>query len=98
MDTEKKSALPIGGLVKLALVAAGGGGILAADQFGIIDSLLGTDPTPMVAAVAGAVTESPVMSSVMDMARGGVYDGLSWVLHGAVDSVLYPSKLVKDGF
>ena len=98
MDTEKKSALPIGGLVKLALVAAGGGGILAADQFGIIDSLLGTESAPVVEAVAGVVANSPAMSSVMDMARGGVYDGLSWVLHGAVDSVLYPFKLVKDGF
>ena len=98
MDTEKKSPLPIGGLVKLALVAAGGGGILAADQFGIIASLLGTESAPVVEAVAGVVAHSPAMSSVMDMARGGVYDGLSWVLHGAVDSVLYPFKLVKDGF
>jgi hypothetical protein len=101
-DTKKagtKSPPLMGMLAKAALVAVGGGGILAVDQFGIIDSLLGTEGSDPAAQVVSAVVEdNPMMSSAMSMMRGGAYDGLSWAMHGAVDAVLYPLKVAKEGF
>ena len=95
---DKTKSSPLAGLAKLALVAAGGGGLVAADQFGLIDTLLGGAPSAEVQAVAGVVSEVPGLSTATDLVRGVAYDGLSFVLHGAVDTVLYPLKLVKEGF
>jgi len=97
---ESKPASPplAGMLAKVALVAMGGGGLLAVDQFGLIDGLLGGDTPPVVEAVAKVVEDVPAMSSAMNMVRGGAYDGLSWAMHGAVDAILYPFKVAKEGF
>lgn len=99
MATKKKgTSSSFGVLAKLALVACGGGGILAADQFGIVDTLLGGDAPQEVAAVAEVVMEIPMAKAALDTMRSGAYDGLSFALHGLVDVTLYPFKIAKEGF
>ena len=99
MATKKKGTpSSFGVLAKLALVACGGGGILAADQFGIVDALLGGGAPQEVVAVAEAVMDIPMARTVLDTMRNGTYDGLSFALHGLVDVTLYPFKIAKEGF
>ena len=84
--------------IQTALIAGGGGGLfLAADQMGVVDSLLGTEPAAVSTTVAPEMADV-VSQSIGRAMVGGTYEGMSWAVHGAVDVVLYPFKVAAEGF